>query len=193
MKAGIDSTVVIIVSILFLIVSGLSRRKKKKPSVRPNTQDQRIPSQGFAARDLLKDTVSVINDPFARLEKMLDIQEQSYQQEGESMENTREPEYASLEDMTGDIKGYSEVPVEKESQSLEVIVDEVADFVKEKKLPKSTLRDDQAYDEHDLTYQAKGTITDTGEKPKLKIPIFADVDDLKKAVIYSEILARKEY
>lgn len=193
MKMDIDTIVVIIVSLLFIILSGLTRRRKKKPDVKSNLQYKQTSGQWFKSKDLLNDTASMISNPFDRLEKMFNIPEQTDSQEGESLEviTEKEPEFTEA----GPVKMTSsiEVPVENESQSLEVIVDEVAEYLKEKDISRSTVKPGKQYDEMDLNLQEKRAGGKLEQKQKTKIQLFANVDDIKKAVIYSEILNRKEY
>jgi hypothetical protein len=194
MKMDIDSIVVIIVSILFLIISGLAKRRKSKPAaIKSSLQSKQTSNQRFTGKGLLNDTVTMISDPFDRLEKMFNIPEQTYNQEIEFTEVTaeREPE---LTEVVTDTKARSqEIPVEKEYQSLEVIVDEVAEYLKDKDISKTAGEMGKQFDEMDLTRQEKRTDDKQERKPKVKISLFENFDDFKKAVIYSEILNRKEY
>lgn len=171
MKIDISSIVVIIVSLLFIILGGLSKRRKKTAPMKSN----------LTGKDFLKDTVSIMDNPFDKLEKMFQIPEPTYNPEGESLEVT-------------DYKASSlEVTSDKESQSLEVIVDEVAEYMKEKDKVKSGLKVGKSFDENDLTKQVSEIGSDSEEKSGNQLSLFKDFDDFKKAVIYSEILNRKEY
>jgi hypothetical protein len=186
MKMDVDSIVVIIVSILFLIISGLTKRRKKKPA-------QRVTGKG-----LLNQTVSMINNPlinnpFDNLEKMFNIPEQTDSQEGESLEVGAEQEPGLTEVVKDNEAKSQEMPLTQESQSLEVIVDEVEEYLKEKEISKTAIKTGKQFDEMDLTQQEKRTGDNLERKRKAKIPLFENVDDIKKAVIYSEILNRKEY
>ncbi len=193
MKVDIDSIVVVIVSLLFLVFSGLLRSRKKKPVMKSNLKYKPPSGQAFKGKDLLNDAVTMINDPFAKLEKMFNTPEQTYSQEGESLEEAAMKETGYTEVIPGKKAVSQEVPVKQESQSLEVIVDEVAEYLKEKEISKSALKTEKMFDDGDLTQQEKriGSIQD--QKKKAKIPLFENVDDIKKAVIYSEILNRMEY
>ncbi len=193
MKVDIDSIVVVIVSLLFLVFSGLLRSRKKKPVMKSNLKYKPPSGQAFKGKDLLNEAVTMINDPFAKLEKMFNAPEQTYSQEGESLEEAAIKELGYTEVIPGKKEVSQEVPVKQESQSLEVIVDEVAEYLKEKEISKSAIKTEKMFDDGDLTQQGKriGNIQD--QKKKAKIPLFENVDDIKKAVIYSEILNRKEY
>jgi hypothetical protein len=193
MKIDADSIVVIIVSILFLIISGLTKRRKKKPAVKSSLLSKQDSDQRFNGKGILNDTVAMINNPFDKLEKMFNISEQTYSQEGESPETGVE-NAPGLTEVVTDIKtGSQEAPLKPESQSLEVIVDEVAEYLKEKDISKSAVKIGEKSDEMDLTRQEQRTGSNLEVKPKVKIPLFENADDFKKAVIYSEILNRKEY
>lgn len=193
MKADLDSIVIIIVSLLFIILGGLSRRRKKKPVMKSNLQYRQPSGQGFKGKDFLSDAVTMINDPFAKLEKIFNNEEQAFIPEGESMESTTGIEQESSEIIPVKKSVSGEVPLENESQSLEEIVDEVSEYLKEKEISKSTIKTDQKLDEHDLTQQEEVARSMLYPKKKTRIPLFENVDDIKKAVIYSEILKRKDY
>jgi hypothetical protein len=202
MKVDISSIVVIIVSLLFIILGGLSKRRKKSPSVKSNIQYKQAFNQTMTGKGFLKDAVTMINDPFDKLEKMFGIPEPVESQESESLEVEVDKEPRSLE--VTDIKATSsevtdkkasslEVTTDKESQSLEVIVDEVAEYMKEKNKVKSRQRVGKSFDNKDLTKPEDGKVTGLKEKSSIQLLLFKDFDDFKKAVIYSEILNRKEY
>jgi len=182
MKMDVDSIVVIIVSILFLIISGLTKRRKNKPAVKSSLLSKQTSNQ-----------ITMINNPFDKLEKMFNIPEQTDSQEGESLEVGAEQEPGLTEVVTDNKARSQEVPLEQESQSLEVIVDEVAEYLKEKEISKTAVKTREQFDKMDLTQQEKRTGGNLEQKPKVKIPLFENIDDIKKAVIYSEILNRKEY
>jgi len=193
MKVDIDSIIVIIISLLFLVFGGLSRRKKNKPVVKSNLQYKQTSTPTPKGNDLLSEAVSMINDPFAKLEKMFNIPEPTYTAEGESLEEGVEQEPGFTEVIPDKKRESSELPAENESQSLEVIVDEVAEYLKEKEISKSAIKTERKFDEKDLTMQDKPTESGLELKKKAGIPLFKNVDDIKKAVIYSEILSRKQY
>ena len=198
MKMDVDSIVVIIVSILFLIISGLTKRRKKKPAVNSSLLSKQTSNQRITGKGLLNQTVSMINNPlinnpFDKLEKMFNIPEQTDSQEGESLEVGAEQEPGLTEVVTDKKATSQEVSLKQEAQSLEVIVDEVAEYLKEKEISKTAIKTGKQFDEMDLTRQEKETGDNLERKRKAKISLFENVDDIKKAVIYSEILKRKEY
>ena len=191
MKIDISSIIVIIVSLLFIILGGVSKRRKKSTPIKSNIKYKPASSQTVTGKEFLKDAVSMINDPFDKLEKMFQVPEPTYYQEAESLEEV-EKEPGSLE--VTDIKPSSlEITSAKESQSLEVIVDEVAEYMKEKDKVTSVKETIKTFDDRDLTQKKSKKTTDIKEKPKIPLLLFKDFDDFKKAVIYSEILNRKEY
>lgn len=192
MKVDISSIVVIIVSLLFIVLGGLSKRRKKSPPVKSNIPYKPLSNQPFAGKEFLRDAVTMINDPFDKLEKMFKFPEQTIDQEGESLEAEVDMEPSSLE--VTDKKAVSlEDTTDKESQSLEVIVDEVAEYMKEKNKPKPGPKTIQQVDFKDLTYHESRNKTGIEDKSRVPLSLFKDFDDFKKAVIYSEILNRKEY
>jgi hypothetical protein len=211
MKADTSSIIVILLSLLFIFIGGLSKRRKKSPITKSSIQYKRPSDQKPAGKEFLKDAVSMINDPFDKLEKMFNIPGPTYSQEGESLEVEVDKEPRSLEvtdqkaaslEVT-DIKATSlEVTdtkftsleiTNKKPESLEVIVDEVAEYMKEKDKRKSGMTRVKPFDEKDLTWQEGRKVSAPGIKPKTKLSLFKNFDDFKKAVIYSEIMNRKEY
>lgn len=192
MKVNPDSIVFIIVSLLILFIGGLSKRRKKKPVMKSNQQFKQPINPEYKGRDLF-DAVSMINNPLAKLEKMFGTPQETYMPEGSSLEvvNDLEPEPAEV--TTGKKTVLEKIPAGKEAQSLEVMVDEVAEYYKEKEIEKSTIKIEQKFDDQDLTKQGSpgGRVQD--QKKRIKIPLFENVDEIKKALIYSEILKRKEY
>jgi hypothetical protein len=191
MKADFSSIIVIIVSLLFIILGGLSKRRKKSPTIKSNIQYKQAANQKLPGREFLKDAVTMINNPFDKLEKMFRVPEPTYSQDGESLEVT-ESQATSLE--VTDKKATSlEVTTGKESQSLEVIVDEVAEYMKEKNKAKSRLTFGKSFEGNDLTLQESKKVNGLEKKSSIQLSLFKDFDDFKKAVIYSEILNRKEY
>jgi hypothetical protein len=193
MKGNLDSLVVIIVTLLFLVITGLSKRRKKKPVLNSNLQFKQQSARGFKGKDLFSDAVTMINDPFSKLEKIFNIPEETQIQEGESLEVTNGMELGSAETTTGNKTILEEIPIEKEAKSLEVIVDEVQEYLKNKEIQKSGIKAENKFDEQDLTKLGKPDSRIQDQKKKPKIPLFENADELKKALIYSEILKRKEY
>jgi hypothetical protein len=192
MKADIDSIVVIIVSLLFIILGALTRSRKKRRTVQPNIQSRQNSKQPFKDKILLNEKATMISDPFDKLERMFNIYEQTDNQEDESPEfsEVKEEQYYGE---PADKARSLEVPVDSEPQSLEVIIDEETEYLREKEISKSAEKKERDFDEMDLTWQAKRTDIKPEDKPKTKIPLFENIDDIKKAVIYSEILNRREY
>jgi len=191
MKADISSIVIIIISLLFIVLGGLSKRRKKGSTIKSNIPYRQVSNQTLPGKEFFKDAVSMINDPFDKLEKMFQIPEPTYSQEGESLEIT-DSKPTSLE--VTDKKATSlEVTTDKESQSLEVIIDEVAEYEKEKNKVKPRLKFGKSFDDKDLTQLEGRKITGKEDKSKIPLSLFKDFDDFKKAVIYSEILNRREF
>lgn len=192
MKIDISSIVVILFSLLFIFLGGLSKRRKKSQTARSNVLYKQVSGPKPSGTEFLKDAVTMINNPFDKLEKMFEIPEPTYNQEGESLEVEAENVPGSLE--VTDIKASSmEVTSDKESQSLETIVDEVAEYMKEKDKSISGSQTVKPFDDNDLTRQERRKASVTEEKSGIPLILFKDFDDFKKAVIYSEILNRKEY
>lgn len=202
MKIDFSTIVVILFTLLFIILGGISKRRKKSTA-----RTTKVPyKQPFIPEketgEFLKDAVTMINDPFAKLDKMFNISEQMYHQEGESLEAETGREPGSLEvtdieptslEMTESGKSSLEEISGKESQSLEIIVDEVAEYMKEKDKQESGLRAVKPYDYGDLTGKLTRKAGISEEKIQVPLELFKDFDDFKKAIIYSEILNRKEF
>jgi hypothetical protein len=200
MKIDISTIVVILFTLLFIFLGGLSKRRKKVPAAGSKIKFKQPFSPGQNNTDFLKDAVTMMNDPLARLEKMFKIPEEEYVQEGESLEFETVNEPSSLEvtdikatslEVTDSKKSSLEAISDKESQSLEVIVDEVAEYLKEK--DKSVSKPAVQPDEMDLTYRQTGKTHLPGKKVHVPLVLFKNFDDFKKAVIYSEIMNRKEF
>jgi hypothetical protein len=113
--------------------------------------------------------------------------------EGESPEAISVVEQGSSEMTTGNESLSGKVAAEEEAQSLEVIVDEVSEYLKDKEIEKSALQAEKKFDDLDLTSQKITDSTMQGQKKRAKIPLFKNVNEIKRAVIYSEILNRKEF
>jgi len=192
MKVNPDSIVFIIVSLLILFIGGLSKRRKKKPVMKSNPQFKQPIIPGYKGKDLF-DAVSMINDPLAKLEKMFSTPQEADIQEGTSLEVVKNVDQVSVEVPTGKKIVSQEVPAGPEAQSLEVIVDEVAEYLKEKEIERSASKTERKFDDGDLTKQGLPGSIVQDQKKKVKIPLFENVDEIKKALIYSEILKRKEY
>ena len=193
MKADLDSIVVIILTLVFLVITGLSKRRRKKPVMKSTVQYKQPYDQGLQGRDLLSDAVTIINDPFAKLEKIFNIPEQPVGQETPSLEEIPVEEHKSSEIITPAEAVSQEIPTAKAPQSGEVIFDEAADYLWEKEIGNSAIRADIKFDDKDLTKQGAGPISAQDQKKKTRIPVFENVDEIKKAVIYSEILNRRDF
>ncbi len=193
MKVDLDSLVVIIITLFFLVITGLSRRRKKKPVIKSNLQFKQPSATGFKGKDLLSDAVTMMNDPFAKLEKIFNTSEETQIQEDESLELINDTEQGSAETAAVENTIIEEVPAEKEAKSLELIVDEVAEYLKEKDSEKSAIKTKTKFEDPDLTKHGKPDTGMMDQKNKPKIPLFENADEIKKAFIYSEILKRKEY
>jgi hypothetical protein len=192
MKVNPDSIVFIIISLLILFISGLSKRRKKKPVMKSNLQFKQPITPGYKGKDLF-DAVRMINDPLDKLEKMFSTPQETDMQEGTSLEVVKDVEQGPAEVSTFKKTVLEEVPTGKEAQSLEVIVDEVAEYLKEKEIEKSAIKSERKFDDLDLTKQGSTGSIGSDQKKRNKIPLFENVDEIKKALIYSEILKRKEY
>jgi len=192
MKADADSIVVIVLTLLFLVITGLSKRRKRKPGMKSNLQYGKSAGQDFKGKDLLSDAVTMINDPFAKLEQIFNVPEQSAGQEVQSLEEMPVMEQVSSEPTTPSKAISPEVNVAKEPP-LEVIVDEVSEYLKQKEIGKISTITDKKFDDQDLTKQVKPDYSILDQKKRSTIPLFENVDDLKKAIIYAEILGRKDF
>ncbi|KPK88078.1 MAG: hypothetical protein AMS27_00570 [Bacteroides sp. SM23_62_1] len=158
MKIDIDTIFYIVISILILIVTGLSRRKKK--GTIPGQGSQNIPGQvpGRSPDVTSSSAEESISDPFERLEKLF-LQP----------ETVPTPESVTLEEIVDEEEAYF---MEKEASSkAEPEKQKIPDKAKEQEI-KPPRDEDKQY-------------------PDLNL--FKDIDELKRAVIYAEILNRKEF
>jgi hypothetical protein len=160
MKLDIDSIFYIVLSILILALTGLTRRKKK--STLPGTGLQNLQER---QRTLSQDersitTGDVINDPFESLQKL----------------------FAQTESIPS-----------REAVSLEELIDEETEYLKEQEAARKKEPKEQAILKEVLTKQPAEDQEEKGIKKAGKLALFENADELKRAVIYSEILNRKEY
>ena len=158
MKIDIDTIFYIVISILILLITGLTRRKKKATVPKTGLQNMENQDSGVSSDKVKAGMEDRLTDPFERLEKLF-----------------LQPE---------------PVPA-PEAVSLEEIVDEETEYYKEKEAASQAPPVEQPIYSEDSTKE----LTQLQDKDiqDLKLDLFKDVDELKKAVIYAEILKRKEY
>jgi len=136
MKTDVSSIFYIVISILILVVTGLSRRKKKPIVPKPGLQNMQGQAPGVPPDAATSGRENRISDPFERLERMF---------------------------------------IQPEADIYSEAVSQV-----EQEIPKEPLTQESCQSQEK-------------EKQYQKLDLFKCVNDLKKAVIYAEILNRKEY
>jgi len=70
MKLDIDTIFYIVISILILVITGLSRRKKKLTATKPGLQNMQQQRPGISPDEATTSMEDRISDPFKRLEKL---------------------------------------------------------------------------------------------------------------------------
>lgn len=160
MKIDLDTIFYLIITIVILALTGLSRRKKKRPVPGQELQgmDEQEPKSPQNGR--LSDTADVISDPFERLENMF-----------------KQPEPDDTPKVV----------------SLEEIVDEETEYLEEKEAASKGKPPGEEILKEDLTKRSMQMEEEIKVRKVQKLKLFENVDELKKAVIYAEILNRKEY
>ena len=158
MKIDIDTIFYIVISILILLITGLSRRKKKAAAPTTGLQNMQNQDREAPRNELKNDMEMSVHDPFVRLEKLF-----------------LQPEPVST----------------PEAVSLEELVDEETEYLKEKENASQTSPVEQQIHTKDLNQESIQLLDK--DIQDLKLDLFPDADELKKAIIYAEILKRKEY
>jgi hypothetical protein len=158
MKIDASSIFYIVISILILVVTGLSRRKKKPIVPKPGLQNMQGQAPGVSPDAATSGREDRISDPFERLERMF-IQ--------------------------------PEADTYSEAVSLEELVNEETEYLKEKEAASETAQVEQEIPKEPSPQEL--IPSQEKEKKYQKLDLFKCVNDLKKAVIYAEILNRKEY
>lgn len=158
MKLDIDSIFYIVISVLILVITGLSRRKKKLSALKPGLQNMRQQGPEVSPDGATTGMEDRISNPFERLEKLF-----------------LQPESVSS----------------SEGVSLEELVDEETEYFREKEAASQAAQVEQEIPKEELTQE----LCQSQDKKKQyqKLDLFKCVNELKKAVIYAEILNRKEY
>jgi len=164
MKIDLDSYLYIIISIIILLVTALGRKKKKPGQAMPGQPEATPTRQEYQIEDNDDQGLEkVIVDPLQQFEKLFLQQEQPAKK---------------VKSMEGD--------------SLEKIYDEEAKIMEELEKQKAGKSREMEVPKEPLTktkYKEPDTIYELPEQ----LVLFQDVDEVKRAVIYSEILKRIEY
>ncbi|MBC8458605.1 MAG: hypothetical protein H8D67_11485 [Deltaproteobacteria bacterium] len=175
MKIDIDSYLYIVIMIVILIITALGRRKKKpvqqvtgKPAGQPATetgeQDQFDPYEEATVE-------RVVSDPFMRLEQMFAPKETTFIVQEEEPQVTQaktdaDAEARRIKDMEAE-----KVRKRREDQQVEMA---------------------EAFRLH-----SDGDLTDSSESEERSqislLTLFDDPEDLKRAIIYSEIINRRDF
>jgi len=160
MKIDIDTIFYIIISIIILALTGLTRRKKKTAIPKPVLDSMREQRSELSREEGSNDNGDIISDPFDRLEKLF-----------------AEPEPDSV----------------PQAVSLEEIIDEETEYMKEKEAASNATPPEKEITKEDLSQKSFQTQDEDKVKKIRKLKLFGNVDEFKKAVIYTEIMNRKQY
>ena len=182
MKADVDSILYIAITIAILVISAISGRKKKRAKQMQATATQQKEEDIFDPVDSESDTYyqpdplraettstsQNVQNPFDRLEQFITGQFPQTQSVKESPQSAME-ETVSMEGET------LETVVDEE----EVIMEEIR---KSRENGYKTIREDKPSEkEYEIGLSAK----------KNPLGLFENTDEIKKAIIYNEILKRK--
>jgi len=160
MKIDLDTIFYIVITIVILALTGLSRRKKKRPVPGHELQGMDEQESEYPQNERLSDTEDVISDPFERLENLF-----------------KQPEPVDTPRVV----------------SLEEIVDEETEYLEEKEAASKAKPPGEEILKEDYTKQSLQMEEEIEERMNKTLKLFENIDELKKAVIYAEILNRKEY
>jgi hypothetical protein len=160
MKIDLDTIFYLIITIVILALTGLSRRKKKRPVPGHELQGADEQESESTRNDRFPGTEDVISDPFERLENLF-----------------KQPEPVDTPKVV----------------SLEEIVDEETEYLEEKEAASKGKPPGEEILKEDLTKQSLQMEEEIRIRRMGKLKLFENVCELRKAVIYAEILNRKEY
>jgi len=160
MNIDLDTIFYLILTIVILALTGLSRRKIKKPAPGQELQGKKEQEPESPQNDRLYDIADMLSDPFERLENMF-----------------KQPEPEDTPQVV----------------SLEEIADEEEEYLEGKKAASKGKPPGEEILKEDLTTQSIQTEEESKVRKVQKLKLFENVDELKKAIIYAEILNRKEY
>ncbi len=175
MKTDLNSYLYIIITIVILIITALGRKKKKpaqqvtgqqagQPDTETGEQGQFYPNEQDAME-------KVVSDPFKRLQQMFEPEETAFIVEEE------EPEMTQVKmDADAEARRVKQMKEEKLQRRRE---DQQAEMAEAFRL----------HTDGDLTNSLKSEESDRISVFKL----FDDPEDIKKAIIYSEIINRRDY
>ena len=189
MKIDFDSILYIVITIVILVISALGSRKKKRLqqvqghasrgtdaySTDARSADTRknesYPSDNLEPVQIRQDPVlQQPASPLERLEQILSGQVPRFESmEGESIESIVDEEEQIMEDLR---KNRMDEETEKAPEGSETVTEE--------------------YEKNPEEMDAESLETMRREKEDLS-GLFGSVDDVKKAIIYSEILKRKNW
>ncbi len=180
MKLDFDSILYIVITIVILVIGALGSRRKKRfqeaqaASAQGSDKDTSGTDQTGSEEETYKRPAQTA-DPLSRLEQFLTGQmPEAYSMEGESLETLEDEEEKILEDIQ---KSRLEKEEESEEKSQELSVEEPY------RIPDEIQAGAIIPGEEGLEYDRKTRKT---------LPdLFANTDEIKKAVIYNEILNRK--
>jgi hypothetical protein len=186
MKIDIDSILYIVITIAILAISGLGSRRRKKAEMEARAAAAKAAAAGSGSEDIEAkveypdedtypetgpETGQKYSNPFERLEQLLedgDVFSRQAPAREPAAGKSSGPRVVSLE-------GES---LEKTSDEEEEILSEIENRKTEVKRPGLA--------------SVKGKIREDDEKADIaSLSLFEGMDDVKKAIIYSEILSRR--
>jgi len=170
MKVDIDSILYIVITIVILVISGLGSRKKKR------AQQMQAQAQASGAAE---------PDPFEPVEdESSDAWDAEPVQSG--TDSATQPVPNPLERLEQFISGQFPQAETMEGESLETTVDEEELILEE-------IRRSREQDKMEVPRETAAEQEEQTEEPEKKglPPLFDNLDEVKKAIIYSEIMQRK--
>jgi hypothetical protein len=174
MKVDFDSILYIVITLVIIVISALGSRRKKRlqktqAPAPPGTDSVEPVEKKTSFTDLIKEASQAVSP---------DTYEASKTDPQQKIANPLE----RLEQfLTGQEARYAS----SEGESLETIVDE------EEQILEEIQADSEEEQYEDIKHEPDTNVIIKADSEKIPLDLFTDVDEIKKAVIYSEILNRK--
>jgi hypothetical protein len=172
-KVDFDSILYIVITLVIIVISALGSRRKRLQKTQapapPGTDPVEPVEKKTPFTDFIKEAAQAVS---------ADTYEAS---ETDLQQKTATPLERLEQFLTGQEPGYAST----EGESLETIVDEEEQILEE-------MQADSEEEQHELIgHEPDIDAIRKADSEKNHLDLFTDVDEIKKAVIYSEILKRK--
>ena len=173
MKLDFDTILYIVITLAILVISALGSRRKKRlqktqSPAPPGTDSSEPLEKETPFLDLIKKSAQAVSeDPYQETRRGPQQQITNPLERLEQFLTGQEPRYASAE-----------------GESLETIVDEEEQILEE-------IQGNSREEDYNVAEQIPENEYNKADPEKNQLGLFDDVDEFKKAIIYSEILKRK--